>query len=241
MKTFKKLFILLCIFISIPFTTVYAKDNLKICIDGNYIYTDKKIFIKNNRALVPIRVITENLGYIVNWDNSKKEILISEDVNNSNTKTIILKIGDEKINILDFSNSEELINYKYNLDIAPEIIDNTTYIPIRAIGSIFSYNVNWDNEEKTIILNSRNLNEIKQNLDYSEEQIQIKNLNKQSSKNINSKNLDDKNSSIIKGNKNSKVYHVKGQRYYDSINEKNVVYFKSEEEAIEKGYKKSKI
>lgn len=241
MKTFKKLFILLCIFISIPFTTVYAKDNLKICIDGNYIYTDKKIFIKNNRALVPIRVITENLGYIVNWDNSKREILISNSVNNSKSKTIILKIGSNIVNILDFSNSEELINYKYNLDIAPEIIDNTTYIPIRAIGSIFSYNVNWDNEEKTIILNSRNLNEIKQNLDYSEEQIQIKNLNKQSSKNINSKNLDDKNSSIIKGNKNSKVYHVKGQRYYDSINEKNVVYFKSEEEAIEKGYKKSKI
>lgn len=241
MKTFKKLFILLCIFISIPFT-VYAKDNLKICIDGNYIYTDKKIFIKNNRALVPIRVITENLGYIVNWDNSKKEILISEDVNNSKTKTIILKIGDEKINILDFSNSDDLINYTYTLDASPEIIDNTTYIPIRAIGEIFSYNVNWDNLEKTIILNNRNLNE-KENFckNCNEKQVQIDNLNKQKSKNIKSKNINNKNLDLIKGNKNSKIYHIKGQRYFDSINEKNIIYFNSEEDAKKSGYKKSKI
>lgn len=241
MKTFKKLFILLCIFISIPFT-VYAKDNLKICIDGNYIYTDKKIFIKNNRALVPIRVITENLGYIVNWDNSKKEILISEDVNNSNTKTIILKIGDEKINILDFSNSNDLINYTYNLDTPPEIIDNTTYIPIRAIGEIFFYNVNWDNLEKTIILNNRDLNKnekLCQNC--NKEQIQIDNLNKQKSQNIKSKNIENQNSDLIKANKNSKIYHIKGQRYFDSINEKNVIYFNSEEDAKKSGYKKSKI
>lgn len=44
----------------------------------------------------------------------------------------------------------------------------------------------------------------------------------------------------IKGNKNSKIYHTPDGKYYDKISEKNTIYFNSEKEAIENGYRKSK-
>ena len=45
---------------------------------------------------------------------------------------------------------------------------------------------------------------------------------------------------IIKGNKNSKIYHLPGQRDYDKISPKNVIYFNSEAEAQAAGYRVAK-
>lgn len=45
---------------------------------------------------------------------------------------------------------------------------------------------------------------------------------------------------LIQGNINSKIYHVPGQRWYNRMNEGNVVYFETEKEAIAAGYRKSK-
>lgn len=45
---------------------------------------------------------------------------------------------------------------------------------------------------------------------------------------------------VIKGNKKNKIYHMPDGKYYNKIAEDNIVYFKSEEEAIKNGYKKSK-
>ena len=44
---------------------------------------------------------------------------------------------------------------------------------------------------------------------------------------------------VIKGNSKSKIYHLKGQQSYNRISEKNVVYFKTEKEAIAAGYRKA--
>lgn len=45
---------------------------------------------------------------------------------------------------------------------------------------------------------------------------------------------------VIKGNRKSMIYHVPGGRSYNRISEKNVVYFNSEQEAINAGYRKAK-
>lgn len=45
---------------------------------------------------------------------------------------------------------------------------------------------------------------------------------------------------IIKGNRNSKIYHLPGQKDYDKISPKNVVYFNSEAEAQAAGYRVAK-
>lgn len=49
------------------------------------------------------------------------------------------------------------------------------------------------------------------------------------------------NEGKIKGNKNSKIYHMSDGKYYDSISKSNTIYFDSEGEAINNGYRKSKV
>ena len=46
-----------------------------------------------------------------------------------------------------------------------------------------------------------------------------------------------KENGLIKGNKRSKVHHLPGQENYDNISDKNVLYFNSEREAQQAGYR----
>lgn len=44
----------------------------------------------------------------------------------------------------------------------------------------------------------------------------------------------------IKGNKNSKIYHLPGCPNYDDIAERNIIWFKTREEAESKGFRMAK-
>lgn len=57
---------------------------------------------------------------------------------------------------------------------------------------------------------------------------------------INQKYVADTKEGVIKGNRNSRIYHTPGQRSYNKISKRNVVYFKTEEEAKAAGYRPAK-
>ena len=57
---------------------------------------------------------------------------------------------------------------------------------------------------------------------------------------INQRYTADTKEGVIKGNKNSRIYHMPGQRSYNKISKRNVVYFKTEEEAKAAGYRPAK-
>jgi len=44
----------------------------------------------------------------------------------------------------------------------------------------------------------------------------------------------------VLGNIRTNIYHVPGQRYYNSIGEKNRIYFQTEEEAQKAGFRKAR-
>lgn len=56
---------------------------------------------------------------------------------------------------------------------------------------------------------------------------------------INQSYVADTTQGVIKGNRRSKIYHMPGQKDYDNISVKNVVYFETEEDAINAGYRKA--
>ena len=53
-------------------------DSNEIEIDGVVKQMDTAPFIKDNRTFVPIRFVAEELGYNVEWDNDKREIIITK-------------------------------------------------------------------------------------------------------------------------------------------------------------------
>lgn len=118
-----------------------STKDIKIEIDGNNVVSDVAPFIDNNRTLVPIRVISENLGYSVNWDNQTRKVTVK-----NNDKSIEFTIGKKEVNINGTNSS---------IDVAPIIKNERTFVPLRFISESFDNYVNWDNNTKTVIINKK--------------------------------------------------------------------------------------
>ncbi|RVU53916.1 copper amine oxidase N-terminal domain-containing protein [Anaerosphaera multitolerans] len=118
--------------------SVFAQKTVKVQLNGQEIQTDVPGYIKNNRTLVPIRFISESLGYEVDWDEDDREITIEKgDIE------IELKVGSTKVEV----NDEER-----TIEVAPEISQNRTFVPIRFIAENFGVNVDWDKDNYIVLL-----------------------------------------------------------------------------------------
>lgn len=85
----------------------------------------------NNRTLVPIRIVTETLGGTADWNADTKVVTLNID-----GKTINMQIG--------------VALEKYG--VAPIIIDNRTYVPIRFIAEELGADVEWLEKEQTVVI-----------------------------------------------------------------------------------------
>ncbi len=122
-------------------SAVESLKDIKIEINGKNIVSDVAPFIDNDRTLVPIRVISENLGYSVNWDNQTRKVTVK-----NNDKSIELTIGKKEVNINGTNNS---------IDVAPMIKNERTFVPLRFISESFDNDVNWDNNTRTVRINKK--------------------------------------------------------------------------------------
>lgn len=92
--------------------------------------------IVNNRTLVPIRAIVEELGGTVTWDQNSQTATLTYENN-----TIRLTINDT----IAYFNGEA-----YTLDVAPATINSRTMMPIRFIAEHFQFLVDWNQAEQII-------------------------------------------------------------------------------------------
>lgn len=93
---------------------------------------------KNNRLLVPLRNITELIGCTVEWDGS--------------TKTAYVNKAGNIVKFIINSNEYFINDNIYELDVPAEIYDNRTYIPLRAVSESLGISIEYNNNNKTIIL-----------------------------------------------------------------------------------------
>lgn len=100
-------------------------------VDNEAVIYDAAPVIRNDRTLVPIRIITEALGGKVDWNGATKEVTLS-----INDKEIKMTIGK----MLE----------KYG--VAPVIIDGRTFVPVRFVADELGANVVWDDATKTVTI-----------------------------------------------------------------------------------------
>ncbi len=129
---------------------VYAENSIKIVIDGKKVKTDVDPYITNDRTLVPIRVIAEELDSVVEWDNDNRAVHISkEDVH------ILLRIDSY---LVEHTNDNETIYTM--IDVAPQIIEDRTFVPIRLISNALGVGIEWNNDERAVYIDSRDSSEV---------------------------------------------------------------------------------
>lgn len=116
----------------------------KLEIDKKEIESTAKPINYQNRVLVPVRTISENLGFTVDWKQETQKVIIT----NGEGKDYKLELGikDEKI----------LLNEKeIKTDVYPKLVvfgkdETRTMVPIRLVAEAFNQEVNWNQEKQTV-------------------------------------------------------------------------------------------
>jgi hypothetical protein len=130
-KVFTGTFLALTLFMtSLP---AYAADS-QIKIDGVGISSDAKPETKNNRIMVPLRIISENLGAKVNW--TKSEVTLTK-----NEMKVMLKPNSKSA----VKNGKTL-----QLDVEPYVKDDRMFVPLRFIAETFGSKVNYNGSTVTV-------------------------------------------------------------------------------------------
>lgn len=128
--------------ISIP-SLVLANSDIRIWMKGEIINSDVAPYISEDRTMVPIRVISENLGKVVTWNNDDKKVTIKDEKGNEFSLVINEKFME------DLSSN---VYRKIELDAPAVIKDDRTFVPIRAIAEAFGEKVHWDNDKRVVVI-----------------------------------------------------------------------------------------
>jgi peptidoglycan endopeptidase LytE len=108
------------------------------------IFPDAVPFIDdNNRVQVPIRFISESLGYKVNW----------RAIGNGNVQ-VILTNGDKQIQLTTGQNDVKINGETYTLDSEPMLLQGRTFVPVRHIAEALNAAVSWDEASATAIIST---------------------------------------------------------------------------------------
>lgn len=116
-------------------------DNNTINIGNRSISIDTAPVIMNGRTLIPVRGVSEAMGGNVNWNND--------------TKTVTITLGSNKVEMTIDSTTAYFNDKSQTLDVAPVVLNGRTMLPARFIAENFGFDVNWDNDTKTISITPR--------------------------------------------------------------------------------------
>lgn len=95
-------------------------------------------FLMENRTWVPIRFVSEALGATVDWNQEEKKVTISFE-----GKTLILTI-DSPVLLSDGKSQ--------TMDVAPFLMDNRTWVPLRFVAENLDCTVSWIQGSKEVII-----------------------------------------------------------------------------------------
>lgn len=140
-----KLFIIVLCMALIMQTAVFAADSgITVIINGNQLESDVAPEIVNDRTMLPMRAIFEELGATVSWLEADRIVLATK-----NDLMIVLQIDNYKMSVQSASNNE---NKAVELEAAPYITNGRTMVPARAVAEALKADVQWNGETRTVTI-----------------------------------------------------------------------------------------
>lgn len=124
--------------LAFPVVQVSADENISLTVNGEKVETQVPPTIIDGRTMVPVRDIFEACGAKVNWD--------------ANTKTITGEKGNTTV-VMQIDSNMLFINEDVTeMDATPVIIDGRTLAPARYVAESFGGIVDWDAENKVVMI-----------------------------------------------------------------------------------------
>ncbi|WP_179295439.1 stalk domain-containing protein [Bacillus sp. FJAT-45350] len=117
-------------------------QELDIIIRNNKVRMDVEPFIDNNfRTMVPVRFVTEELGYFVHWEPATRKVIIK---------------GDKDIELIIGQNTALVNNNRIQMDTQAVLSNQRTFVPLRFISESLGNQVEWFQQSRTIGINLTN-------------------------------------------------------------------------------------
>ena len=116
-------------------TPVFAQD-ITLKLNGNVLNPSVAPVIENGSTLVPLRIISENMGASVVWNGEDRSVTIEK------ADTNIYLILDQKAVIVNGEQKE--------LSVAPKSVNGSTMVPIRFVSENLDCSVNWDGTNRVV-------------------------------------------------------------------------------------------
>ena len=114
-----------------------AANEIGVTINGQVVQFDVPPQIIDGRTMVPMRAIFEILGATVHWNNEYQTVTAIT----GDGSEIRLTINDTSIHINGLVST---------MDIAPQLVNGSTMVPVRLIAEAMGMNVNWNVEANTV-------------------------------------------------------------------------------------------
>ncbi|MDD2402116.1 MAG: stalk domain-containing protein [Clostridia bacterium] len=112
----------------------------KVKLEGQELKFDQEPVMRDGRILVPLRKIFESMDISVSWDEKVQTIRASKD-----GKVVKMTVGE---------NIAEINGVNYDFDVAPIVLNGRTLVPVRFIAESYGAKVDWDGDNRTVIINS---------------------------------------------------------------------------------------
>lgn len=148
MKKFIKLILVSSVLLTtLIFSNVFAA-NVEVQLNGEILdFTDSEgnkvnAQIINDRTMVPLRKIFEELGCKIIWNANTRSVMATKD-----NKQVVLQIDNREA-----SKFENGIEQKIKLDVAPMIVNDRTLVPLRFIAESLGKQVGWDASSYTAVI-----------------------------------------------------------------------------------------
>ncbi|MFB8425977.1 copper amine oxidase N-terminal domain-containing protein [Priestia megaterium] len=137
-----------------------ATSDIKVKIDDRSVnFSDQGPIMSNSRVLVPIRVISEDMGYSVTYTGNDSQVVRIDKYNNSgeHLTRINIQVGSKYAYVTNMKTKEQKTVI---LDAIPSIVNGRTMVPLRFISEALGANVKWNGSNKTVTIINKGISKV---------------------------------------------------------------------------------
>lgn len=120
-----------------------AQATPKLFLDGNQLETEIPPIIQSGFTLVPLAVLSSNLGYDVKWDNAAKKVTVGKD-----GTVIEMVIGLKAVQV----NGEVREAEAAPVLMKDSLKKDRTMVPVRLVGELLGLQFQWNQQEKAVYM-----------------------------------------------------------------------------------------
>lgn len=113
-------------------------SGITVFCNGSEISFDRYPFLESDRVMVPMRMIFEALGADVQWNEQEQSVTAT-----CGADTVKMQIGNTEI----WKNDVVIES-----DVAPRLIGDRTFVPLRVVSESLGASVEWIEEEKKVVI-----------------------------------------------------------------------------------------